>query len=278
MSNWNAPTTTLGLLSLESTKTTLYSTLQYRPSYRFYYQFDTIHIAPLSSGFSHFSLLSGALPAPLSLDPVTGTIHGGLRYPTVFNVTVSAENMVDHTQSTASFSVEVRECNGNHTVLQIEKTNQLYSSVEILNITTSEENYLSRGYDSLSGASSQSMFYCIPKEVVSLASFVRSDALMSQRSLRAVTPGTVTVRIPYPDYTDTAVPNAITDQSNVVPNATTDPIAALSRTVVLLDRVVHRGGRGAVAARLAHLHSRAHERVATGGGVGHRVRLVPPRL
>ena len=166
MSNWNAPTTTLGLLSLESTKTTLYSTLQYRPSYRFYYHFDTIHIAPLSSGFSHFSLLSGSLPSPLSLDPATGTIHGGLRYPTIFNVTVSAENMVDHTQSTASFSVEVRECSGNHTILQIEKMNQLYSSVEILNITTSEERYLSCGYDSLSGASSQSMFYCVPKEVV----------------------------------------------------------------------------------------------------------------
>lgn len=200
MENGGADITTIGLFSFISTRTPLYSTLAYRSSYRFFFQFQTIHIVPLSSGFSHFSLHNTSLPPPLALDATTGTIHGELWYPTSFNVTVSAENMADHTQALASFFVEVAQCGGDRMILQIERTSQLYSSIEMVNITTSAETIVSHGYDSLAGESSQVSYYCIPKEVVKVVTYISPDALLTQRELRRSLPGSLIIRIPYPDY------------------------------------------------------------------------------
>lgn len=208
MDNNGADITTIGLFSFISTHTPLYNTLTYKPSYRFFYQYQTIHIVPLSSGYSHFSLHGEALPEPLSLDATTGTIHGDLWYPTSFNVTVAAENMADHSQSIASFSVEVVQCDRDRMVLQIERINQFYSSIEMLNITTSTETIVSHGYDSFAEESSQIANYCLPKGMVKLVTYISNDALLTKRELRRSLPGSIVLRIPYPDYD--------TDSSTVV--------------------------------------------------------------
>lgn len=74
-------------------------------------------------------------------------------------------------------------------ILQIERTSQLYSSIEMVNITTSAETIVSHGYDSLARESSQVSYYCIPKEVVKVVTYISPDALLTQRELRRSLPG-----------------------------------------------------------------------------------------
>ena len=46
--------------------------------------------------------------------------------------------MMDHTQHTFTFTLEARQCNENHSIIQIEKWNQAMSSIEYWNLTNSE--------------------------------------------------------------------------------------------------------------------------------------------
>lgn len=98
--------TRLNQFSLVSDFVKLKTSLEYEASYSFFYQFDRFHIAPLSSGYSHFSLINTILPHGVQFDSISGTFYGDLpRMPRSWHVTVAGEDMLDHTRSQTSFSV-----------------------------------------------------------------------------------------------------------------------------------------------------------------------------
>ena len=87
-------------------------------SYKYYvlrickYSRGFIHVVnnrqntPLSSGYSHFSLINTVLPPGIQFDQGSGTFYGDMQHiHSPWHVTVAGEDMLDHTRSQASFSV-----------------------------------------------------------------------------------------------------------------------------------------------------------------------------
>ena len=104
----NPHRTTLSEFSLLSTRVKSLTQLTYPSRIINYFQFEEVYVAPLSSGFSHFSLLS-SLPSTLSLHPLSGVLSGQLIEPLgETKVTIVGENMEDHSQSMATFWLEGR--------------------------------------------------------------------------------------------------------------------------------------------------------------------------
>ena len=102
----NGYMTRLNQFSLVSDFVKVKYSLEYEKSYSFYRQFDRLFITPLSSGYSHFSLINTVLPPSVQFDTLSGTIYGDLHeVENSFNVTVIGEDMIDHTKSQANFSV-----------------------------------------------------------------------------------------------------------------------------------------------------------------------------
>lgn len=93
---------------LSSSRVISYASLTYPSLIVNYFQFERVHIAPLSTGYSHFSLLS-SIPSSLSFHPQSGILSGQLTEPLpLTNITVIAENMIDHSQSSFTFQLEGR--------------------------------------------------------------------------------------------------------------------------------------------------------------------------
>ena len=102
----NKRMTRLNQFSLVSDFVNLKTSLEYDSSYSFYYQFDRLFITPLSSGYSHFSLINTVLPPGIQFDQGSGTFYGDMQHiHSPWHVTVVGEDMLDHTRSQASFSV-----------------------------------------------------------------------------------------------------------------------------------------------------------------------------
>ena len=104
----NPDRTTLSEFNLLSASVRSLAQLTYPSQIINYFQFEEVYVAPLSSGFSHFSLLS-SLPRTLYLHPFSGILSGQLTEPLEkTRVTVVGENMQDHSKSRASFWLEGR--------------------------------------------------------------------------------------------------------------------------------------------------------------------------
>lgn len=118
------------------------------------------------------------------------------------NITVAAENMMDHTQHTFTFTLEARQCNENHSIIQIEKWNQAMSSIEYWNLTNSEGTITTDGVNYYTEQDRQVHYYCIRNELLTLTGSIDSNALFAQKRLHRMIPGVLVVSLPYPIYDD----------------------------------------------------------------------------
>ena len=202
---------------MSSSRVTSYSRLVYPAVNIVYFQFERVHIAPLSTGYSHFSLLS-PLPSSLSFHTQSGTLSGQLTEPLpLTNITVVAENMIDHSQSSFTFQLEGRGigirgkalrivgCDANHTIVLLEKVNTPFSQIECWNISSASTKYVEQcGHPSFGSLSSnqsvQSVYYCLPLQTFRLSSFVDSSTIRSYQLLQDQNPGMITVKLPIPRF------------------------------------------------------------------------------
>ena len=99
-------------------------------------------------------------------------------------------------------------CDASHTIVLVEKTNTPFSQIECWNVSSaSVGKEVQCGYSSFISSTSpsteqstQSIYYCLPRQTFRLSSFVDSNAIRSFQQLQANNPGMITVKLPIPNF------------------------------------------------------------------------------
>lgn len=201
--NGDKEKTALSLFSLNAQYTWLVPSLLYKRENIVFFEFEIVHITPISSGYSHFQIVNTTNPLPkgLSFNVNTGCLHGRLHAPlSSTNITVTAENMIDHTHDSFTFSLEGRQCSDDHSIIRIETYNQEMSSIEYWNLTSSEGVITTQGVNYYTKQYQQTHYYCILKEAIKVTGYVDVDALSEEKRIHQVMHGVLSIALPYPIY------------------------------------------------------------------------------